>query len=229
MKKEQHADPLRFSVIATDTIVFTLSDNNLLVRLIKVNRPPFFVNMQGLPGGLIDPKENADQSARRHIETKSHIYSPQLYIEQLYTFSEVERDRRGRVISIAYTGLIAWNALCAAEQKHTPDTWWSTIKKAHKLAYDHDTMLTFALKRLRSRIIYTTLISKLMPTEFTLTELENAYEAILDTKLDKRNFRKKILKLDIVIPTKDKRSGGRFRPAQLYRFASNIVHDVDIL
>jgi 8-oxo-dGTP diphosphatase len=86
-----------------------------------------------------------------------------------------------------------------------------------------------AVKRLRSRISYTTLISKLMPKEFTLTELEQAYECILGTDLDKRNFRKKLLKLEVLSPLGKKRQKGRSRPAELYRFTSQDIKEIEVL
>ena len=222
-------DPVRFAVLSTDTVVLTVRDGELLVRLIKIDRPPFFIQKKGLPGGLIDPKETAEQAAERHVEHKAAISDAKLYTEQLYTFSRIDRDPRNRVVAVAYLALVPWQRLSPEEQVSTDEAWWFPLNKARKLAYDHDEMLTLAYSRLRSRIAYTTIISKLMSKEFTLTELEKTYESILGARLDKRNFRKKILKLDIIEPTPGKRTGGRFRPAQLYRFVSNAVKEIDII
>lgn len=220
---------LQFAVLATDIALFTVKDGELLVRLIKVERPPYFPNNPGLPGGLIDPKETAEEAAHRHIQSKTSIASSKVYLEQLYTFSDIDRDPRGRVVAVAYIGLVSWNSLSTAEQNGTDKAWWSTIRDAKKLAYDHDDMLDVAVARLRSRTTYTTLLSKLMPSEFTLTELEQAYEGILKTQLDKRNFRKKILKLNILTELPHKRTGGKFRPAQLYRFTSSKIDEIEVL
>ena len=220
---------LHFAVLATDNVLFTLKDGELMVRLITVNRPPHFIDRVGLPGGLIKPDETAEESAKRQIETKANIANAKLYVEQLYTFSNLDRDPRGRVVAVAYLALVPWEQLSKDEQIGNDNTWWSPIKKTKKLAYDHDEILAVAVARLRSRVRYTTLLSKLMPKEFTLTELENAYEVILGTHLDKRNFRKKILKLKIVTPTAGKREGGRFRPAQLYRFTSTKVEEIEVV
>ena len=221
--------PLRFAVLATDVALFTVRNGELLVRLVRVDRPPYFVDRTGLPGGLIDPKETADEAARRHLSAKAFIAPQKLHVEQLYTFSDVDRDPRGRVVAIAYLALVPWEALSAVEQSNSSDAWWSTLSKAQKLAYDHDGILKMALVRLRSRVTYTTLISKLMPKEFTLTELEHINEAILKTDLDKRNFRKKILKLKILAPLNRKRASGAFRPAELYRFSSEKISDIEVL
>ncbi len=220
---------LRFAVIASDVVLFTIRDNELLVRLVSVHRPPHFPNSAAFTGGLIHPKETAEEAAKRLLEEKAGVSSKKIYLEQLYTFSEVSRDPRGRVVAVAYSGFIPWDALSTAEQGDSQDAWWARVQDAKSLAYDHDEMLDIALKRLRSRVTYTTLMSKLMPEEFTLTELESAYESILHADLDKRNFRKKIHKLKIVTELPRKRTGGRFRPAQLYKFTSPKVHEIEVL
>ncbi|MBM3261721.1 NUDIX hydrolase [Candidatus Kaiserbacteria bacterium] len=228
-KPAPHPAHLRFATIATDVVPFTIRDGELLVRLIAVDRPPYYTHAKGLPGGLIDPKETAEEAAVRHLQEKAGIKASKTHIEQLYTFSAIDRDPRGRVVAVSYLAFVPWEALSPAEQADTKGAWWSRIKDAHKLAYDHDEMLQVALARLRSRVTYTTLIGKLMPKEFTLTELEQAYEAIVKTDLDKRNFRKKILKLNILKALTHKRTGGRFRPAQLYSFVSDKVREIEVL
>ncbi|MES2006545.1 MAG: NUDIX domain-containing protein [Patescibacteria group bacterium] len=220
---------LRFAVIAVDATLFTVHKGTLMVRLIRVNHPPLFVHTPGLPGGLITPEETAEQAAQRMIKAKAKISINSIYIEQLYTFSSVERDPRGRVVAVAYIGLVPWDALRNEEQLDTPEAFWSPVTTKEKLAYDHTEMLKVALTRLRSRITYTTLIQKLLPKEFTLTELEDMYKTILGTHLDKRNFRKKILKLKVLTPLSRTRSGGKFRPAQLYAFSSTAVKEIEIL
>lgn len=220
---------LHFAALAVDVVLFTVRDNKLLVRMIAVNRPPHFPDTKGFPGGLIDPKETAEEAARRHLRTKAAIAPGKAHIEQLYTFSSVERDPRGRVVAVAYLALIPWDDLSTHERMDSNEAWWSEISDARKLAYDHDEILDVALNRLRSRATYTTLLSKCMPREFTLTELEHVYEAVIKTDLDKRNFRKKILKLGIVTPLPRKRVGGPHRPAQLYKFSSEKIKDIEVL
>lgn len=222
---------LKFAIIATDIALFTIKNEQLLVRLINVNRPPHFPNIPGLPGGLVDPKENAEQSAKRVLENKAGIPADKTYMEQLYTFSEIKRDPRGRVVAVAYLALIPWEKLSTKEQMGSKETYFEPVSETrkNKLAYDHNLILDTALARLRSRITYTTLLQKLMPVEFTLTELEHSYESILRADLDKRNFRKKILKLGILKELPKKRAGGKFRPAQLYSFKSNKVSEIEVL
>lgn len=220
---------LKFAILAADVALFTLRDSELYIRLIAVDRPPHFVNSRGLPGGLLQPAETAQEAAERQVKDKAHVGGSKTYLEQLYTFSRVDRDKRGRVVAVAYLGLVPWESLTASERADSRDVYWQRASTAKKLAYDHDEILQMAIARLRSRVSYTTLIQKLMPHEFTLTELEKAYESIVGKDLDKRNFRKKILKLGIVTPLPHKKSGGRFRPAQLYKFASAKVDEIEVL
>lgn len=219
---------LHFAILATDIALFTIRDGELLVRLGVVHRPPHFPNSKGLPGGLIKPHETAEDSVSRIVETKAQIDPRKIHIEQLYTFSAIDRDPRGRVVAVAYLALVPWELLSPTEQLDTESAWWSPIGKAKRMAYDHDQMLPMALNRLASRIAYTTLIQKILPREFTLSELEKAYASVLSTSPDKRNFRKKILKLNILKKVPSKRKGA-FRPAQMYRFAKQKVENIEIL
>ena len=188
-----------------------------------------FSKSKGLPGGLLTPEENAEEAARRHVMTKAQIDPSKLYLEQLYTFSEVDRDPRGRVVAVVYAAYVPWERLSETEQSDSAATWWEPVASAKKLAYDHDAVLRLARERLATRARYTTLIAKLMPKEFTLTELEAAYECVLREELDKRNFRKKLEKLGVLKETSRMRSGGRFRPARLYQFVSKEVKEVVML
>ena len=226
---EGHPEEFRFAVLAADTAVFTIRNGVLCVRLIRVDRPPHYSNSKGLTGGLLHARETAEDAACRHMQEKTGLKNAHIYFEQLYTFSNIARDKRGRVVAVAYLALVPWETLSEEERDDSSTSWWTPLKNAHNLAYDHEDILRCAVARLRSRIHYTTLIAKLMPEEFTLTELEKAYEVVLGAKLDKRNFRKKILKLKILKELPRKRVGGRFRPAQLYRFISKQVTDIEVL
>jgi 8-oxo-dGTP diphosphatase len=219
---------IRFAVLATDVVLMTIRNNTLMVRLAPVHRPPHFPHGKGLPGGLIDPSETAEDAAVRLLRDKGHIHNP-VYVEQLYTFSEVDRDPRGRVVAVAYLALVPFEHLSEEEQRDTDSAWWMPVRDTKGLAYDHDHILDVALIRLRSRVHYTTIVRNLMPSEFTLTELESAYESILKTELDKRNFRKKLLKLAVVVPLNRKRIGGAHRPAELYTFRSKKVEEIELL
>ncbi len=229
-KKIYNANPpLKFAILAADTVLFTIKDRVLFVRLNRIDRPPYYINIKGLPGGLLGVDETAPMAALRHLKTKTGITSNALYVEQLYTFSAVDRDPRGRVVAVAYLALVPWDLLSTDEQEGNDESVWIPVADVTKLAYDHNEVLSMALTRLRSRIAYTSLIAKLLPHEFTLTELEEAYECILGKDIDKRNFRKKIEKLDLLAPLTRFRAGTRSRPARLYKFRSKEVKEIAIL
>ncbi len=220
---------LRFAVLAADIVPIAIRGNELCVRLISVNRPPYFVNRAGLPGGLLSPAETAEQAAARNLKTKAGVNPKHFYVEQLYTFSAVKRDPRGRVVAVAYLALAPWANLSTEEKTDTKNAWWCSIKDLPKLAYDHNDIMGLALERLKTRVTYTTLVNKLLPKEFTLMELENAYNIILGKKVDRRNFRKKIMKLKLLASLGRKVRGLRWRPATLYSFRSQKVVPIDIL
>lgn len=232
MKNVGTASPLqhlRFAILAVDNVLFTIRDGALCVRLIPVHLPPYFTHLAGLPGGLISPSETADQAAMRHLRDKAGMVQNHLYIEQLYTFSEIKRDPRGRVVAVAYLGLMPWTALTDASEGDTEKAWWVSVSKLPTLAYDHRQIIRVALERLRSRVTYTTLISKLMTREFTLTELEQTMEIVVGADIDKRNFRKKLNKLNILQPLDRYRTGEKHRPAQLYRFRKAEVVPIELI
>ncbi len=211
---------LLHAVLATDVVLFTIREKQLHVLLIDVNRPPYFVHVPGFPGGLIQPDETAEESACRQLQEKAGIDPNSVYLEQLYTFSALQRDPRGRVIAVAYLGLIPLKSV--AEEEHK-DVGWCPVNEVPRLAYDHTTIFTTALERVRARITYTSIISYLMPQEFSLTELQTTYEIILGKEFDKRNFRKKLASTKLIKSARKTRRGEAYRPAQLYVFADKTV------
>ncbi|MDP3727329.1 MAG: NUDIX domain-containing protein [bacterium] len=215
---------LKFSIIATDTVLLAVQGGELKVLLMKVDRPPFYTDHWGVPGGLIRPRETADVAARRHLWEKAGAKFA--HIEQLYTFSAVDRDRRGRVVSVAYLALAP--SIGVAPRRGSEVRWFS-VERLPKLAYDHRDIIRTALERLSSKLGYTNIAVGLLPREFTLGELQRLYEIVLDRRIDKRNFRKKLFWLKLVQGTKKKRRGGRMRPAELYRFVERKPKIVEIL
>lgn len=219
----------RFAALAADVLVFTLRDRALFLRLVRVDRALKSARHAGFPGALVDARETAEDAVRRILITKALLSPDTVYAEQLATFSALRRDPRGRVVSVAYIGLVPWEALSDTERADTDAAWWAPISSAAGLAYDHDEMRATAVTRLRARATYTTLVAKLMPKEFTLTELEKAFETVTLKKLDKRNFRKRVLKLGILTELPRKKTSGRSRPAQLYRFKKPSVVEIAVL
>lgn len=214
---------LRFAVLAVDTVLFSVRQGELKVLLMKINRPPHYEgNYWGVPGGLIDPKETADVAAIRHLKEKGGAQFS--YMEQLYTFSKLDRDPRGRVVSVAYLSLTP-----RGDQKEGSGVAWHPVSKLPKLAFDHKEIITMALERLRAKLEYTNIARGLLPDEFTLGELQAVYETVLKRRLDKRNFRKKLAQLKLLSDTKKKKRTARSRPAKLYRFRDRAPKVVEIL
>jgi 8-oxo-dGTP diphosphatase len=216
---------LKFAVLATDVACFQIINNQLSVLLGKVINNSLYKNKWALIGGLILPSETAEKSVGRHLADKAGINN--VYNEQLYTFSGIDRDPRNRVVSVAYMALASGNPQNLEKAK--VETKWYSVSDVPNLAYDHNEILKKALDRLRSKITYTNIIQYLLPVEFTMSELQNAYESVLGKGLDKRNFRKKILAVNILKDTKQTRKEGVMRPATLYKFASDSVKHVHIL
>ena len=214
MTKKLKPKELKFAVLATDIVIFTMIGGDLKVLLITVNNPPYYINQLGLPGGLIMPQETAENSARRHMKNKAGIRDA--YLEQLYSFSSINRDPRGRVVSVAYMALLPIDK--AAKTKLPVGTIWMSTKNIPKLAYDHNEIIKTAIDRLEAKVGYTNIAQFLLSREFTLTELQNVYEIILKRKLDKRNFRKKIIEIKLVKSAGKIQKGVKYRPAELFRF-----------
>lgn len=183
-----------------------------------------YKGMSGFPGGVMRPEENAEQALARHLKEKVNI--ERVYLEQLYTFTDVTRDTRSRSVAIAYLGLVPFST---AERYTHDSAKWVPIKKVGTLAYDHNDMLTSAHTRLAGKLLYTTIARQLLPKQFTLTELQSIYEVVRAETFDKRNFRKKILALDILEETGDMQSGVQNRPAALYRFKGSTVTEIPLI
>ncbi len=215
---------LRFAVMAIDAVVFSFIDGKLYALVGPIHRPPHYSNTQGFLGGIIDADETTEQASVRILKEKGGL--EKIYLEQLYTFSAVERDKRNRVVSVAYLGLVRPDI---AERYEHRDAKFVPVATLKKLAYDHDEMLLTALTRLRGKLTYTTIAQHLLPKQFTLSELQTVYEVVLQKELDKRNFRKKLLALGIVKETGRMQEGVKNRPAALFEFTSKQLTELSIL
>lgn len=214
----------RYPAIAVDMIIFTMGENDLMVLLVQRRGEPF-AGHWAFPGGFVDPDESLDQAAARELREETTVSD--VYLEQLYTFGEPQRDPRGRVISVAYFALVR-TPLAVAGGDDAADARWFPLSALPPLAFDHKMILDYALERVRNKVEYTNIVYSLLPETFTLTEMQRVYEVILGRQLDKRNFRKKIGSLDLVAPTGELRRDGAHRPAKLYHFRSREPRIVEI-
>jgi 8-oxo-dGTP diphosphatase len=215
----------RFAILAVDVAVLTVMNGAPHVLLMSVHLPPDIVHAQALPGGLVRPDETAEDAAARHLAEKCGLMN--FYTEQLATFSGIDRDPRGRVVSVGYLVLVPESVA----RTHTlPERLrWCDVTKVEKIAYDHDEIVPAALARLRTQLQSTTIARHLVGSRFTLSELQGVYESVLGRKLDKRNFRKKLIGAGIVRPTGKKQQSALGRPSELFRFAGSKVEVIGIL
>lgn len=201
--------------VTVDVVIFTIQEGVLKVLLVKRLVEPF-IGQFAIPGGFVHEDEDLEEAALRELKEETGVAD--VYLEQLYSFGKPDRDPRGRVITVAYFALISADRTLKAGTDAAEAAWFP-MDDLPPLAFDHATILNYALERLRNKLEYTTVGFQLLPEKFTLTELQEVYSAILGKKLDKRNFRRKMSILKILKPLPEYRRGGQ-RPAQLYRFVA---------
>jgi 8-oxo-dGTP diphosphatase len=216
--QKPEVEPYRYGVskedrpaVTVDVVIMRLYHQDLQVLLVKRHSWPY-EGMWAIPGGFVNKDESLEAAAERELQEKTGVQD--VYLEQLYTFGAPDRDPRTRVITVVYF------ALLNTERLHvkTADGKWFSLYQLPPLAFDHQEILEYALSRLRGKLSYTTIAFRLLPERFTLHEIQRVYETILHHRLDKRNFRKKILSMDILEDTGVKKMAGTHRPARLYRF-----------
>ena len=198
-----------------DCVVFGFDDGDLKVLLIERALSPF-KGSWALPGGFVRVDETLDEAARRELQEEAGLQ--EVFLEQLYTFGKVDRDPRERVVSVAYYALVKMADFSTKAATDAADARWFPISKVPKLAFDHAEILAAALARLKGKVRYQPIGFELLPPKFTLSQLQHLYEVVLETELDKRNFRKKVLSFGLLVPLKETQMAGRHRPAQLFRF-----------
>lgn len=203
--------------ITVDVVVFTIENNALKVLTIRRAEEPY-KGTRALPGGFLLAGETTLEAAKRILTNKVGLQN--IYMEQLYTFDDPKRDPRGPVLSVAYFALLPLQELRIEFSANAQDPTFLPVKSASKLAFDHNDILNYALERIRGKLEYTNIAISFLPSLFTFSELQNIYETIFAREFDKRNFRKKILRLELIKPTTEKVKRGRQRPALLYKPAS---------
>ena len=202
-------------VLAVDAVVFGFDYGDLKILLIKRGLEPF-IGQWALPGGFVRKGESPDAAARRELAEETGI-AQEVFLEQLYTFGEPDRDPRGWVLTVAHFALVKLSDFTIKAATDAKDVQWFRVSDLPQLAFDHAKIISMALQRLKGKVRYQPVGFELLPPQFSLTELQHLYEALLEQKLDKRNFRKKILSLGILRET-GKTAKTAHRPAALYEF-----------
>jgi 8-oxo-dGTP diphosphatase len=201
--------------LTVDIVVFALDDAGLKVMLIQRDLEPF-AGRWALPGGFVRVDESLDAAARRELQEETGLRD--LYLEQLYTFGDLGRDPRERVVTVAYYALVNVAGHDIHATTDARQARWFAVDQLPRLAFDHARILDAALIRLRGKVRYQPIGFELLPERFPLRRLQHLYETVLGRALDKRNFRKKILGMDILVELKESEQDVSHRAAGLYRF-----------
>lgn len=199
--------------LAVDCVVFSIFENGLKLLLIERGEPPF-QGAWALPGGFVRDDETSEEAARRELAEETGLKDA--WLEQLYTFSDLKRDPRERVVSIAWSALVKPTAVKGGTDAE--NAAWVDARSLPELAFDHAEIVNMALQRLQAKIRWQPIGFELLPPTFTLGQLQRLYEKVLDRKLDPRNFRRSFLKMEILEDTGKMESGVSHRPSRLYRF-----------
>ena len=211
MFKYKYARP----AVSVDCVVFGVDEEDLKVLLIQRKLDPFRGHW-ALPGGFVRVDESLEQAATRELEEETGVSIR--YLEQLYTFGEVDRDPRERVITVAYYALVNLRDHCPTASSDAQQAAWYRIDDAPALAFDHEEILAVARRRLENKVRYEPIGFELLPKKFTLRQLQHLYECILQRPLDKRNFRKKLLGMDILVELEEFEQSVPHRAARLFQF-----------
>jgi len=200
--------------VTTDVVIFTIREDELKLLLIKRSGTPF-KGKWALPGGFVQMDEDLETGARRELEEETGVKD--VYLEQLYTFGAPDRDPRERVITVAYYALIPSGKLVLRAATDAEAVGWFGMNELPPLAFDHQDIVDMAHRRLAAKLDYSTIAFQFMPRLFTLGQLQQVYEIILQEDIDKRNFRKWVLAMEQIEETDKMEQGQAHRPARLYR------------
>ncbi|ADV68441.1 NUDIX hydrolase [Deinococcus maricopensis] len=206
--------------LAVDVAAFAMHGGELRVLLVQRGTLPH-AQTWALPGGFVHEGEELHDAALRELREETTINLEPRHLEQFFTFGAVQRDPRGRIVSVAHMAVLPHGTVRVTSGGNTIGADWFPAHTPPPLAFDHADILTRALNRLRTRLEYAHLALEFLPETFTLPELQEVHEAILNRKLDKRNFRKRLLAQGVLLASGERRNGVG-RPAQLYRRAKGV-------
>lgn len=215
MRPETRFDNYFKSAFTVDNVIFGFDEGSLKILLIRRSEEPYD-NYWALPGYFVRPKEGLDEAAGRVLRETTGLEN--VYLEQLATFGTPGRHEFGRVITIAYYSLVKIADFTPRADGLSREVSWHNLSEVTDLAFDHAEIVAAAIARLKQSIHTHPVGFELLPPEFTLTELQHLYEAIWETQLEKRNFRKKIMAMQLLIELDRMQENVAHRPARLYRF-----------
>lgn len=203
------------SAFSVDNVIFGFEEDKLKILLIRRADEPY-KGEWALPGELVFPDEDLDVAPIRVLEELTGVKD--VYLEQVSTFGKVDRHPLGRVITVAYYSLINIHRVEPVASSSASEVQWFNVFEIESLPFDHMEIMQDCLKRLQRNVRYAPIGFELLPETFTLSDVQAMYEAILNKKLDKRNFRKKFLMMDLLEDTGQYQQGVAHRPAKIYKF-----------
>src|SRR5437667_6270707 len=203
------------AALTVDCVVFGFDEGELKVLLIERGLE-LFKGRWALPGGFVRVEETLDEAARRELQEEAGL--SKIFLEQLYTFGAVDRDPRERVVSVAHYALVKLSDHRVKASSDAHRAAWFEVSDIPELAFDHDQIVATALRRRKGKVRYAPIGFGLLPSKFTLTQLQQVYEAVLEKQLDKRNFRKKMLSMNVLLALDEIQEDVAYRAARLYRF-----------
>lgn len=213
------------SAFSVDCVIFGFDTNSLKVLLIKRGEEPMKGKM-AIPGDLVYPTENLKEAVERVLSQSVGISN--LYMEQVHTFGKIDRHPDGRVITVAYYALVNVKNYKLSAALFAESVDWHPIADAleYDLGFDHHDILEACFQQLKQKVQTAPIGFELLPSKFTLSQLQLLYELILEKELDKRNFRKKILSLGILKQLNEKQKGVAHRPARLFKFDEEVYQQL---
>ena len=221
MEEKKYSYKYPHPCVTTDCVIFGFDGSELQVLLVERGIEPF-KGRWAFPGGFVKMDESCEEGALRELKEETGLTGA--YIEQFHAFSDPARDPRERVITVAYYALVRIQEVTAGDDAARAK--WFHLHKVPSLAFDHDLILRAALTRLRERIHFEPIGFELLPEKFTMKELQNLYEAILDVRFDRANFSKKMLHFNILTQLDETVWPTPKREANLYRFNETCYNEM---
>lgn len=215
--------PYERPALATDCAIFGFDGGELKLLLLKREKEPF-ENKWALPGGFVYMNETTEESSKRILMEKAGVKN--VFIEQLFTFSKVDRDPRERIVSVSYFALVNKSQFQLIAGRDTIQAEWFPVSKLPELGFDHHEIVSLAIERLKGKVRYQPIGFELLDEKFTLSQLQLLYEAILQTPIDKRNFRKKIIGMGLLKQLDEKEQNVPRKAAFYYSFDSQAYNEL---